>query len=353
MFLPSEWHEQEFVQLTWPHEQTDWAPILDQVTPCFLRMAAEISKRQKLIILAQYPAQVSSQIHTCSQFTPEAMQRITILPCQNNDTWARDHAFISCLHHDGIHTTRILLDYQFNGWGMKFPANLDNQLNKNLYTHLSPQHNRYVSKLDFVLEGGSIESDGKGTILTTTSCLLAPNRNDTYTPAQIEERLRRDLNAQRILWLHNGLLEGDDTDGHIDTLARFCPDDTIAYVRCDDPNDPHYQELQLMQQQLHSFRTATGQPYRLVPLPMAPQFYEQSNDGTTTRLPSTYANFLIINQAVLYPTYQHPHLDKLAAEALQTCFPKRQIVGIDSLALIRQHGSLHCSAMQYPSINDE
>ena len=237
MFLPSEWHEQEFVQLTWPHEQTDWAPILTEATQCFLSMAAEISKREKLVILAQNPYEVSKQIETCTLFTQAARQRITILSCLNNDTWARDHAFISCLHHDGSKTTRHLLDYQFNGWGMKFPSNFDNQLNKNLYQSLNQEDNIYINNLDFVLEGGSVESDGKGTILTTSSCLLAPNRNDTYTRSQIEERLLRDFHAKQVLWLDYGHLEGDDTDGHIDTLARFCPNDTIAYVRCNDKSD--------------------------------------------------------------------------------------------------------------------
>ena len=353
MFLPSEWHEQEFVQLTWPHEQTDWAPILTEATQCFLSMAAEISKREKLVILAQNPYEVSKQIETCTLFTQAARQRITILSCLNNDTWARDHAFISCLHHDGSKTTRHLLDYQFNGWGMKFPSNFDNQLNRNLYQSLNQEDNIYINNLDFVLEGGSVESDGKGTILTTSSCLLAPNRNDTYTRSQIEERLLRDFHAKQVLWLDYGHLEGDDTDGHIDTLARFCPNDTIAYVRCNDKSDSHYQDLSLMEQQLQSFRTQTGQPFQLVPLPMAPPLYDENLDGTVTRLPSTYANFLIINQAVLFPTYGNHQSDTLAAHALQQCFPKREIVGIDCQVLVRQHGSLHCSAMQYPAIHEE
>ena len=352
MYLPSEWHEQEFVQLTWPHGQTDWAPILTEATHCFLCMAAEICKREKLVILAQYPAEVSKQIEESPMFTTESRQRIAIYPCENNDTWARDHAFISCLHEDGGKATRHLLDYQFNGWGMKFPANLDNQLNKTLYQSFNQEDNLYVNKLDFVLEGGSIESDGKGTILTTSSCLLAPNRNDTYTRTQIEERLLSDFHAKQLLWLDHGQLQGDDTDGHIDTLARLCPEDTIAYVSCEDKSDPHYQELSLMEQQLQTFRTSSGQPFRLVPLPMAPPLYEHHPDGTLTRLPSTYANFLIINQAVLYPTYGHPQTDALAANALQQCFPDREIVGIDCQVLVRQHGSLHCSAMQYPAISE-
>ena len=356
MYLPSEWHEQEFVQLTWPHEQTDWAPILTEATQCFLSMAAEISKREKLVILAQNPYEVSKQIETCTLFTQAARQRITILSCLNNDTWARDHAFISCLHHDGSKTTRHLLDYQFNGWGMKFAANLDNQINKQLYPSFNQEDNIYVNHLDFVLEGGSIESDGKGTLLTTSSCLLAPNRNDSMTRHEIEKRLLHDLQAKQLLWLDDGYLAGDDTDGHIDTLARLCPNDTIAYVSCSDTSDEHYEALKRMEKQLKSFRTIEGNPFRLVPLPMAPALFEESEDSSSAhpskkqRLPSTYANFLIINNAVLYPTYGDAALDKEAGERIRQCFTGREIVGIDCRVLVRQHGSLHCCIMQYPSI---
>ncbi|MBR6196918.1 MAG: agmatine deiminase family protein [Bacteroidaceae bacterium] len=335
MYLPSEWHEQEFVQLTWPHRETDWAPIYNEVVECYCNMAREIAKRESLLIVAQYPDEVKEQLkaHNVS------MDNIRIFECETNDTWARDHGFISCLDEG----KRILLDYQFNGWGMKFAANLDNQISKKMYKG-NAVDGTYNNCLDFVLEGGSIESDGKGTILTTASCLLAPNRNDTLDYERIGERLFEDFNAERILWLEHSWLAGDDTDGHVDTVARLCPNDTIAYVQCLDKDDEHYTELHAMEEEIKAFTTTEGKPYNLIPLPMPDACYWEEE-----RLPATYANFLIMNGAVLMPTYSQPENDALAKSQLQKAFPDREIVGIDCSVLIKQHGSLHCCTMQYPT----
>lgn len=335
MYLPSEWHEQEFVQLTWPHRETDWAPIYNEVVECYCNMAREIAKRESLLIVTQYPDEVKEQLkaHNVS------MDNIRIFECETNDTWARDHGFISCLDEG----KRILLDYQFNGWGMKFAANLDNQISKKMYKG-NAVDGTYNNCLDFVLEGGSIESDGKGTILTTASCLLAPNRNDTLDYERIGERLFEDFNAERILWLEHSWLAGDDTDGHVDTVARLCPNDTIAYVQCLDKDDEHYTELHAMEEEIKAFTTTEGKPYNLIPLPMPDACYWEGE-----RLPATYANFLIMNGAVLMPTYSQPENDALAKSQLQKAFPDREIVGIDCSVLIKQHGSLHCCTMQYPT----
>jgi agmatine/peptidylarginine deiminase len=314
--------------------------MIDEVVECYRCMVREIALREPLLIVAQNPDEASSQLADIIATSPHPIQ---IIPCPTNDTWARDHAFITLL--DG--KRRRLLDYQFNGWGMKFAANLDNQINRTIYPQLRQQLGDadYQSCLDFVFEGGSIESDGQGTLLTTASCLLAANRNDTLTPQQIEQRLLSDLHAQRLLWLHHGHLLGDDTDGHIDTLARFCPDDTIAYVQCTDAHDPHYDALRQMETELQSFRTLDGRPYRLVALPMPDAIF----DDEGLRLPATYANFLVVNGAVLYPTYCQAANDRQARQQLQLAFPHHDIVGIDCSVLIRQHGSLHCCTMQYPA----
>ena len=195
-----------------------------------------------------------------------------------------------------------------------------------------------------MLEGGSIESDGRGTIFTASQCLLAPHRNQPLNKEQIEQRLKEYLHAERIMWIDYGTLTGDDTDGHIDTLVRICPNDTLLYIGCDDPNDEQYAELQLMEQQLRQFRTIDGRPYRLIKLPMPRPIY----DADGQRLPATHANFLVINGAVLCPTYNQPDIDKLALDAIKQAFPNREIVGIDCCAVIQQHGSLHCCTMQYP-----
>ena len=305
--LPAEWEPQSGVQLTWPHAATDWAPMLDDIVAVYDEMAREIRKREQLLIV----------------------------PPPSNDTWARDHGFITMVNDKG---GVRLLDFQFNGWGEKFPAEIDNTLNRRIYDEGHVQ-GEYVDHLDFVLEGGSIESDGRGTIFTTSCCLLAPHRNQPLTQQEIEDRLKEWLCADRIVWLNHGSLLGDDTDGHIDTLVRICPDDTLLYTGGDDDHP----DLALMEQELRDLRTLDGQPYRLLRLPLPRPIYD---DGD--RLPATYANFLVINGAVLVPTYAQPDLDGEAMRIIGEAFPGRDIVGIDCRPVIRQHGSLHCCTMQYP-----
>ena len=300
------------VQLTWPHKDTDWAPILDEITAVYEEMAHEIRKREPLLIVNQIP---------------------------HNDTWARDHGFITVEETSYDHKSKalILLDFCFNGWGEKFEAALDNQINRQLYDQ-GLVKGLYEDHLDFVLEGGSIESDGKGTIFTTECCLMAPHRNQPLTKAEIEERLKEWLGAERIVWLQHGSLLGDDTDGHIDTLVRICPDDTLLYTG----GDEDHPDLIKMERELQELRTLDGKPYRLLKLPLPRPIYD---DGD--RLPATYANYLVINGAVLVPTYNQPDLDAEALRIIREAFPDREIVGIDCRAVIKQHGSLHCCTMQY------
>ena len=198
--------------------------------------------------------------------------------------------------------------------------------------------------MDFELEGGSIESDGLGTLLTTAECLLNDNRNRHLDKTLIEERLKRDFGVKRVLWLDHGFLKGDDTDSHIDTLARLCPNHTIVYVQCSDVNDEHFEALQKMELQLRSFVTPEGKPYRLLALPMPDPVYDEDGE----RLPATYANYLVMDHAILFPIYDQKEHDLSAAAILQQAFPQHEIVGVDCRALIRQHGSLHCVTMQFP-----
>ena len=232
---------------------------------------------------------------------------------------------------------------RFNGWGMKFAANYDNQITRNLYVSGIFGDAGHRNCFDFVLEGGSIESDGLGTILTTAECLLSVNRNN-LSEDDMEAKLKDYFGLKQVLWLNHGYLAGDDTDSHVDTLARICDKSTIAYVKCDDPEDEHFEELKKMKKELRKFKTPDDRYYRLIALPMADAMYFEGE-----RLPATYANFLIINGAVLMPTYNSPAKDELAKSQLQRAFPDREIVGIDCRALIKQHGSLHCVTMQYPS----
>lgn len=333
--LLAEWHKQEFVQLTWPHENSDWAYILPEVEECFTNLATEISRREKLLIVAPDISKVKERLDASAANA----ENITYFQCDTNDTWARDHAFITLSDGEEL----VYADFQFNGWGKKFPAHLDNAINRKLYD-ANIVKGKYIDYNDFVLEGGSIESDGKGTILTTSQCLMAPNRNQPLDKIQIEEELKKRLGAERILWLDHGNLIGDDTDGHVDTIARLAPNDTILYMQSSDEADEQHNDLHAMGIQLQQFRTAEGKPYRLLALPSPSPIIE---DGE--RLPATYANFLIMNSAILYPTYSQPTNDVQAAAVLQEAFPNYEIVGIDCRTLIKQHGSLHCVTMQYPS----
>lgn len=302
----AEWEPQSAVQLTWPHKDTDWAPILPEITAVYEEMKREIESRETVVVVDDIP---------------------------HNDTWARDHGFITVEENGQL----ILLDFKFNGWGEKYAAELDNDINRQLYEQQLVK-GIYESHLDFVLEGGSIESDGKGTIFTTTCCLMAQHRNQPLTQQEIEQQLKEWLGAERIVWINHGSLIGDDTDGHIDTLVRIAPNDTLLYIGADD----EHPDLLLMEQELQQLRTIDGHPYRLLRLPMPRPIYD---DGE--RLPATYANYLVINGAVLVPTYNQPDLDQEAISTIGKAFPDREIIGIDCRAVIRQHGSLHCCTMQY------
>ena len=319
--LPAEWEPQEAIQLTWPHNGTDWKPVIQEVTECYINIAREISKREKLWIVTPEPQKVERLLR--NHLDQHSLARITYYRIPTNDTWARDHAFITLLPTDTTTDTpqpRHLLDFRFNAWGGKFEATLDNDINRQLHAvHPTLSNDTYEDHLDFELEGGSIESDGQGTILTTAQCNLNPNRR--HTTDDVETELKRRLHAQRILWLHHGGLEQDDTDAHIDTLARLCPNDTIIYS----------EGFPSMHTELQAMRTPQGRPYHLV------------------SVPKYYANFLIINRAVLVPTYAVPDDDQRALQAISTVFPDREIIGIDCRILLTQKGSLHCCTMQYPS----
>lgn len=331
--MPAEWQHQSAVQITWPSPHTDWVDILDEVERCYRHIACEISKRQILVVACENITETKEKLSTCNQ------QHIRFAETMINDTWARDHSGITIFEEGNP----VILDFTFNGWGLKFPANYDNQITKSLFDHGVFHKNVTLRNMKhIVLEGGSIESDGRGALLTTEQCLLNKNRNSWMGKKEIEQLLIETLGVRRILWLRNGHLAGDDTDSHIDTLARFCSSSTIAFVRCENPEDEHFTTLSKMEEELKAFRQENGEPYELIPLPLPEAIYEGKS-----RLPATYANFLIINDAVLVPLYNQPS-DMVALSQLKKAFPEREIIGIDCTPLIRQHGSLHCITMQYP-----
>ena len=337
--LLPEWYPQSGVQLTWPHASTDWAYMLPEVTECYLRLAFEIARRESLLIVSPEPEDVKRLLH--EKLPAAVCDNMVFAACSTNDTWARDHAFLTV---GGGSAGLELLDFRFNGWGDKFESNLDNAINRTIFDKGHILGGTYTDCLDFCLEGGSIETDGCGTLLTTAQCLLNPNRNPQYGQSEIEDILSSRLGVNHFLWLTEGYLAGDDTDSHIDTLARLCPDNTILYVKCAEPSDEHYADLQRMEEQIKAFRTPEGEPYSLITVPMPPAVYDEEGD----RLPATYANYLVMDKAVLYPTYGSLETDEAARLAIIKAYPSREAVGVPCNALIRQHGSLHCATMQYP-----
>jgi agmatine deiminase len=331
-YFPSEWAAQSAIQFTFPHEDSDWQPMMDVVVPCFARLIEAVTKYQKAIVICK------NSVETAKILRGANLKNLQLIELESNDTWARDHGGIT-VFEDG---KPILLDFMFNGWGLKFAAHHDNLLTQKIFD-LGVFHVEKIEKAGIVLEGGGVESDGEGTLMTTSECLLSPNRNPHLSKKDIEKRLKKLFGVSRILWLNNGYLAGDDTDSHIDTLARFCDAHTICYVQCLDKKDEHYKALKAMEKELKSFKKADGTPYNLVPLPMTDAIFDEDGE----RLPATYANFLIINGAVLVPTYGVKQ-DEKALEILRGCFPDREIVGLDCRPLIYQHGSLHCVTMQFP-----
>lgn len=342
-FLPSEWYPQSGVQLTWPHADTDWQPYLEDITEVFVNLTHAIAQYEKVLIVAQNVEEVKTLL--TDRLNEKDWENVILYTSSTNDTWARDHGAITLVAtntQNGFHNSRRLLDFRFNGWGKKFAADKDNAITGQLYfdglmSGSIEDHN------DFVLEGGAIESDGEGTVFTTSQCLLAPNRNQPLNREEIEEELKRRLRAKRVVWLDHGTLIGDDTDGHIDTIVRTAPDNTLVYVGCEDENYEQYADFKALEEQLQTLRTMDGEPYRLLKLPMPDAIYD---DGD--RLPATYANYLIINGAVICPTYRQPEKDQAALNVIQAAYPGREIVPIDACTVIRQHGSIHCLTMQFP-----
>jgi agmatine deiminase len=310
--------------------------MLEQVEPVFVEIAFHVCLHEKLLLVC-YDHDHRNHIIALLTARGVDLDRVQSHIVASNDTWARDHGPISVVENGQPR----LLDFIFNGWGNKFEAELDNQLTPAL-NDLSAFHDTPVEHVEMVLEGGGIETDGRGTLLTTTSCQLSPMRNPNLSQPEIERTLQQAFGVEHFLWLHNGHLEGDDTDSHIDTLARFAGPTTLVHVACDDPNDSHYPGLKAMEEELQGFRQANGEAYSLVPLPWPAAKYD--TDGK--RLPASYANYLIINGAVLVPTYRDP-ADEAALATLQRCYPQHQVIGIDCLPLIHQYGSLHCVTMNY------
>lgn len=331
--FPAEWERHDCVLLAWPHEETDWAYMLDDARRCIADIVRAVSEEECVLLVG--PADLCLPSVREQQFNPK---RVRFVDLPTNDTWARDFGAIT-VEVDG---SLRLLDFKFNGWGLKFAADKDNLITSRLVANDvfgTPVENR----LNFVLEGGSVESDGEGTLLTTAECLLSPNRNGEWDKEHISEYLSSAFGFNHQLWLHHGALLGDDTDSHIDTLARLAPYNTILYCGAGEPDNPNHTGLVMMQEELTTLRTPDGMPYNLVELPLPDPI---EIDGEV--LPATYANFLITPTRILLPVYGQRRKDFLASQVLKIAFPEHEVVSINCVPLIRQHGSLHCVTMQFP-----
>lgn len=337
--LPAEWERQSAVMLTWPRPDGDFGKMLSAVEQTLSELAAAVTRFQPLLISC---ADEAHRDHIARLLARRAVveEMVAFVVCPANDIWVRDHGPIGVVDILG---NPVLLDFSFNGWGGKYPAEQDNQLTARL--HQAGVFGKVdYRRIHWVLEGGSIDSDGAGALLTTSACLLTETRNPGVTREHVSMQLRERFGVERILWLDHGELTGDDTDSHVDMLARFCSADSIAYSCKDDPNDPDHAALDAMRRQLEGFVTADGQPYRLIPLPCPAPI--RNDDGHV--LPGSYANFLIINGAVLVPCYDDP-TDEIALQRLAEAFPDRRIIGIPARPLIHQFGSIHCATMQLPA----
>ena len=330
----TEWDQQDGVLIAWPHVGTDWSYMLDEVTACYVELCkAILQDDERLVIVAPDGDEVRDALGPDVDYG-----RIDIIELPTNDTWVRDYGPITVWREGGT----VLTDFTYNAWGMKFAADCDNLVSSRL-NERGLFEMPLLNCRDIVLEGGSIETDGGGTVMTTTCCLTAPNRNDAMSREQLEKVLLERLNCIKMLWLDHGSLEGDDTDGHIDTLARFAPGGIILFTGCDDPEDEHFEPLMKMEEQLKQFTDAEGNHYHLIKLPLPDAVYDE-----ISRLPATYANYLVMNHQVLVPIYGQPEKDIEACRLIGEAFPGRKVIGIDCRPLICQHGSLHCATMQLP-----
>lgn len=334
----AEWEKQEGILLAFPHQDSDWNPYLKEVRATYCEIIYHILQVECCLLVCKDKNSTQEYIKNyfdTKNWNPQLLKNLYWIEIPSNDTWTRDFGGITISHNN----KNIVLDFGFNGWGLKFTSNLDNQITRKL---AKLGIFKACKTKNLILEGGSIESNGAGILLTNTQCLLENNRNPSYTKRQLNKKLKKYLGVQEILWLNSGYLSGDDTDSHIDTLARFVDKKTIVYVGCLDKTDEHYFSLLAMKKELQNLRTLENKPFKLIELPFVNAKYYEGE-----RLPATYANFLFLNKTLLLPIYQDSN-DALAIEVLQSACPNHKVIPIDCSVLIRQHGSLHCISMQFP-----
>lgn len=330
----AEWEEATDLLLALPTAATDWAYMLADARAQYVRLVGAIAGEGLCVTVLCHDRREAEEV-----LAPVMTPMVRLVECPYNDTWTRDYGPLTVSRYG---EELRALDFGFNGWGLKFAADRDNLVNLRLAQMPVLNPDIYRNNRDFELEGGSVESDGHGTVLTTSRCLCSPNRNGGRSKKELNAVLHERLGAEHVLWLDYGALEGDDTDSHIDTLARLAPGDTILFTGCRDMDDPHFEELLRMRAQLELFRTAEGNPFNLVELPLPDPIHDENGE----RLPATYANYLVYGGRIFMPVYGQPQNDLTACMTVRVAYPDHKVVPVDCRDLIRQHGSLHCATMQ-------
>lgn len=337
--MPAEWEPQEAIWLSWPAHPESWPEKAQAIESQFAHIAASISRHEGVRINASAPRHAA--IQRALEEADAEMDRIQLFPHPNNDVWCRDHGPLFLKHGDN--GTLAVTDWTFNGWGDKFaPYDLDNQMPRRIAEALDLP--RFEEGM--VLEGGSIEVNSRGQLLTTEAVLLNPNRNPDLSRAEIEARLLNLLGMEEVFWLGEGI-EGDDTDGHIDDIARFVDDTTIVLSWEKDSKSGNHRVLQENRDRLQDFRTPEGYSVEVIDIPL-PHACEVPGWRLPT-LPASYVNFLILNTAVLVPTFDQKKADTLGCGILGELFPTREIIPIPCLDIVEEGGALHCISQQQPT----
>ncbi len=327
--MAPEWHQVDAVMLAWPHAQTDWSPWLEEARQTYLNVIAAVNRNDAGVILLCAPDDVDDLVTRLAENA-----RVFVIPASYNDTWMRDYGFLTCKDSSGQGAP---VEFRFNGWGNKFDASEDNLANQR---YLAALCNAALRSSPVVAEGGALEIDEHGHLLSTAQCLLNPERNGDMTLSAYEDAFKDMLGCSKVTVLQHGHLEGDDTDGHIDTLVRFTPHQGLVIQACNNrPLDSHYEGLKALCDEC-ALELPEHQQFHL-PLP-----FIENEDGD--RLPASYANYLICNNAILLPVYGQKE-DAEAIEIVKKAHPNYSIEPIDCSVLVKQYGSLHCISMQVPT----
>lgn len=338
-YFPAEFAPHVATWLSWPHKEASWPGKIHSIFPSYAQFIKELVKGEDVKINVANTAMQQFATQTLEKAGVE-LSRVQFFLHPTNDAWCRDHG-PAFLVNPSAAQPKAIVDWGYNAWGDKYPPY---DLDDVIPTLIARHYNYPVYYPGIVMEGGSVEFNGAGTVLTSTACLLNPNRNPHLTQAQIEEYLRAYYGVEQVLWVDEGIV-GDDTDGHIDDTVRFVNEDTVLTVVETNRSDENYSLLQQNLKQLKSMRLSNGKQLNIVEIPMPePLSYEGQ------RLPCSYANFYIANQSVIVPVFNSKNDDK-ALQLIEECFPGRQVIGIDSTDIIWGLGSFHCLSQQEPAVH--